>query len=75
MAEGYIGNTKQALAKRGLLGGGAPKQATLNVLAATWLTKNPGVEKLGAAMQKYMTMRLKVASPQNCFEPFFLEGL
>ena len=75
MAEGYIGNAKQALAKRGLLGGGAAKQATLNTLAAAWLFKSPGLQKLGAAMRKFVAKRLKEAPPDACFEPFFLEGL
>ena len=51
--EGFLGNVKVVSAKRGLLGGGASKNARLNALSSAWLLKNSGVAALGQAMLAY----------------------
>jgi hypothetical protein len=74
MAEGFIGNTKKVMAKKGLLGGGAARQASLNSLAAAFLLKSPGLKPLGQAMGRFVKFRLDSVCPADCFETEFLNG-
>lgn len=72
MVEGFIGNTKNLLRKRGLLGGGASQQSTLNTLSGSWSLKYPGVERLGEAMAAFRRARMDQMSPGDLFKCDFL---
>ena len=72
MAEGYIGNVKVFLSKKGLLGNGASREATLNALAGAWLMDNPGIDALGKAMKKFIQHRMAKVCPKDCFNADFL---
>ncbi len=60
------------MSKKGLLGGGSSRQATLNSLASSWLLKNTGVELLGEAMGKFLASRVDKMSPANFVDADFL---
>ena len=67
-AEGFIGNTKQVMAKQGLLGSGASRKAALNALVGVFMLKTPGLEALGKAMSSFLRARVDKVSPDTCFE-------
>lgn len=70
--EGFIGNTKTAMNKKGLLGGGASRRATLNTMSTAWFVKHQGVEALGKAMKTFMHERLDQTDPLKFFDESFL---
>ena len=63
MVEGYIGNVKKQMARKGLLGGGAARNATVNALASSWLLKHSGLKALGCAMRGYISAHVDKKKP------------
>ena len=66
-AEGWLGNLQKLRSRLNKHGGAATKNALLNQLAASYLNRAPGMEKVFAAMKVYREHAQNTVAPAEAF--------